>query len=63
MPFLRKKALVKSNIELWLNDLFLKDGLYTNVSTGETNIYGNNVSLLVSVMDESFPDDIVFQSP
>lgn len=46
-----------------MNDLFLRDGLYTNVSTGETDIYLNNISLLVSVTDESFADDIVFQSP
>lgn len=62
MPYLRKKALVKSNISLWLNDLFLKDGLYTNVAAAETNVYGSDISLLVSVSDESFADDMVFQS-
>lgn len=63
MPYLRKKSLIKSNIELWLNDLFLRDGMFTNVSTGETNINGNNISLLVSVEDEDFADDRVYQSP
>jgi hypothetical protein len=62
MPFLRKKALIKSNVELWLNDLFLRDGLYTNVSTGETNFYLDDISLLIPVSDEDFADDRVFQS-
>ena len=44
MPRLRRKALVKSNLDLWLNDLFLKDGFFIDVSTGETDVYGRDIS-------------------
>ena len=46
MPRLRGKSLVKSNLELWLNDLLLKDGFFTDITTGETDIYGRDISLL-----------------
>jgi len=62
MPQLRRKALVKSNLDLWLNDLFLKDGFFTNISTAETDIYGRDVSELISVIDESFADGRAWQS-
>jgi len=62
MVMLRRKALLKTNLELWLNDKLLRDGLYTNVSTAETNIYGADISLLVPVNDEDFSDGRVWQS-
>lgn len=62
MPRLRGKALVKSNVELWLNNLFLTDGFFTNVSTGETDIYSRDISEMVSTSDFSFADGRVWQS-
>ena len=62
MPKLRRKALIKSNLDLWLNDLFLKDGFFTDVSTGETDIYGRDISELISNADPSYADGRVWQS-
>jgi len=62
MAFLRRKSLVRTNLELWMNDLFLRDGLYKNVSTGELNIYGTDISKMVPVDDEDFAAGQVFQS-
>lgn len=62
MAIFRTKSLVKQNIELYLNDLFLRNGLYTNVASGEIDFYGNDISVLVSSSDESFVDNTVFQS-
>ncbi len=63
MPRLREKSLVKANLELWLNNQFLRDGFYQTVTVGETNIYGENISQLIPVEDESWPDNAVWQSP
>lgn len=62
MPRLMAKSLVKANLELWLNDIFLKEGMYQNVSTSETDIYNRDISVLVSTSDESFVDGRVWQS-
>lgn len=62
MPRLRNKALVKHNLILWLNDLFLKDGFYTNISTGESDVYGRDISELSSVDSPSHADGRVWQS-
>ena len=62
MPRLRRKALVKSNLDLWLNNLFLKDGFFTDVSTGETDVYGRDISEMISVNDPSYADGRVWQS-
>jgi len=62
MVRLRRKALLKTNLELWLNDKLLREGLYTNVSAGEINAYWADVSLLVSVSDEDYMDGRVWQS-
>lgn len=62
MPRLRRKSLVKSNLELWLNDLFLKDGFFTNVSTGETDIYGRDISEMIHTEDPSYLTGRVWQS-
>lgn len=63
MPRLREKSLVKSNIELWLNNELLTDGFYQTVTAGATNLYGENISQLIEVADESWPDNCVWQSP
>ena len=62
MPVLRRKALVKSNLDLWLNDLFLKDGFFIDVSTGETDVYGRDISELISIDSPSYADGRVWQS-
>ena len=63
MPKYRAKAQIKANLNLWLNDLFLRDGFYTTVSAGETDVYGRDISLMVPVSDPSFMDNTVYQSP
>lgn len=62
MPRLRNKALVKHNLDLWLNDLLLRDGFFTNVTYGETDIYSRDISQLTLVSDPSFIDGTVWQS-
>jgi hypothetical protein len=62
MPRLRVTSQVKSNLDLWLNDLFLRDGHFTNISVGETDIYGHNLSQLISVADEDYAMGQVWQS-
>lgn len=66
MAILRNKSLVKQNLELWLNDLLLKDGLYRNISIGEVDFYGRDLSLMVPgeniEPDIPFADNRVFQS-
>lgn len=56
MSTLRAKQLVKQNLQLYLNDLFLRDGLYTNVTIGDTDFYGNDISRLQ-------PGDQVYPEP
>lgn len=63
MALLGTKSLLKSNIELWLTDIFLRQGLYTNVDVGDTTFYGQNTSLLNPVTsDPNYADGRVFQS-
>lgn len=62
MPRLRRKSLVKSNLEVWLNDLFLRDGFFTNVSTGETDIYGRDISEMIHTEDPTYITGRVWQS-
>jgi hypothetical protein len=52
----RDKALVKQNVKLYLDNLFLENGLYTNISVGQTDFYGNDISLLA-------PGDVVYPEP
>jgi hypothetical protein len=65
MPILRRKALTKINLEMWLNHIFIQDGFYNNITRGETDFYGNDLSLLTSTTeDPSFPlPGQVWQSP
>jgi hypothetical protein len=62
MPQLMAKSLVKQNLELWLNDIFLKEGMFQTVSVNETDVYGRDISVLSSMSDESFADNRVWQS-
>lgn len=62
MPRRRVKSQVKYNLDLWLNNLFIKDGFYSNVSTGEADIYGRDISILAPVSDPSYADNKVYQS-
>ncbi len=63
MPRLRNKSLVKHNIQLWVEDLFLRDGFFTNINAGETDIYSRDISVLTLVNDDpSSPDGTVWQS-
>lgn len=62
MPRLLVKSQVKQNLDLYLNDLFLRQGFFTDISTGETDIYSRDISQLSSVSDPSFPDNTVWQS-
>ena len=63
MPRLGTKSLLKSNIEYWLNDTFLKEGLYTNIEVDDADFYANDTSLLNPVVgDPTNRDGTVFQS-
>jgi len=64
MAGLGRKALIKSNLDLWLNDLFIRNNLYTNVASGEIDFYSRDVSRLIVSSDPSFvADNTIFQSP
>lgn len=52
MARLRRKSLLRTNLQLWLNDKLLREGLYDTVSVGETNNYGNDMSIMLSVDDK-----------
>lgn len=58
----RVTTIVKSNLDLWLNDLFLRDGLFHTITVGETDIYGRDLSELIPISDEDFADGCVWQS-
>lgn len=63
MPRMGTKSLLKSNIEFWMNDKFLREGLYTNISTGDVDLYGNDISRLEPITaDPKFIDGTVYQS-
>lgn len=51
-----RKSLLQSNLQFWLEDKLLTQGLYRNVAVGEVDGQGRDVSLLISV-----PDDEDFQ--
>lgn len=59
---MQRKVLLKTNLELWLNDLMLRKGLYTSISAGDTNVGGDNISQLISIEDEDFVTGQVWQS-
>lgn len=60
---LMDKSLIKSNMELWLNDKLLRAGLYENIRVGDEDFYRNNLSKLVpKTNDSTYPDGTVYQS-
>lgn len=52
MPVLRRKSLTKVNMELWLNHIFIQDGFYNNISVGEVDYYGNDLSLMTNTVED-----------
>jgi hypothetical protein len=57
------RALVRSNLQFWLEDTLLREGLYVNVNNPQTDIYGNDISLLIPINnDPTYPSGTVFQS-
>ncbi len=62
MPRLAEKTLLKSNMELWLNNELISLGFYSTVNVAQTDMYGRDISRLISWPDPSFADDCVWQS-
>jgi hypothetical protein len=63
MPRMGAKSLLKSNILYWMNDMFLRNGLYENVSAGETDFNTNDISLMNPVVNHpTYADGRMFQS-
>lgn len=62
MPQLRAKSQLKANLDLWLNNLFLTDGYYNTVSSGELDIYSRDISRLSAQTSPDYPDNTVYQS-
>jgi hypothetical protein len=63
MALMRRKTLLKSNLEYWLNDKLLREGLYRNISIGDADVYSMDMSKLVPISDdEDFKDGQVWQS-
>jgi len=62
MASMGRKALVKSNLEYWLNNKLLTHGLYVNIPSGDADIYGHDLSRLVSFSDGAMTSGTVYQS-
>ena len=63
MVFQGRKSLLESNLQFWLEDKLLRQGLYRNVPTGQVNSYSQDRSLLRPVEnDEDFNSGQVWQS-
>ena len=62
MTQLRRKALLRANLQYWLEDLLLREGLYKNVSVGEVNYNSQDISRLAPVEDPSYSTGQVWQS-
>jgi hypothetical protein len=63
MPRQGRKSLLESNLQFWLENKLLEEGLYHNIDTGQTDPYGRDLSRLISVSaDEGFQDGQVWQS-
>jgi hypothetical protein len=57
------KSLVKSNLQYWLEDKLLRQGLYINVPSGNVDYYGRDLSLLTPIVgDPTFASGTVYQS-
>ena len=60
---LSEKPLIKSNLQYWMEDRLVREGWYDNVTAGETNVYGHNISLFAAITnDADFIDGRVWQS-
>lgn len=58
-----RKSLLESNLQFWLENKLLTEGLYRNINTGQTDFYGRDLSRLVPVpADEGYLDGQVWQS-
>jgi hypothetical protein len=58
-----RKSLLESNLQFWLENKMLTEGLYRNIDTGQTDFYGRDLSVLIPVTnDEDFQDGQVWQS-
>ena len=58
-----RKSLLESNLQFWLENKMLTEGLYRNINTGQTDSYGRDLSTLISISnDEDFQDGQVWQS-
>lgn len=63
MVFQGRKSLLESNLQFWLEDKLLRQGLYQNVPSGQVDAYGRDQSKLLSVSnDEDFQSGQVWQS-
>jgi hypothetical protein len=62
MPQLRAKSQLKANLDLWLNNLLLRDGYYNTVSNGELDVYSRDISQLSAQSSPDYPDNMVYQS-
>lgn len=56
MAIQRAKPLVKANLKLFLEDLFLRNGYYHNITVGLSDVYGNDLSRMM-------PGDVVYPEP
>ena len=56
MAIKRAKPLIKTNLKMFLEDLFLRNGYYTNVAAGQTDFYGHDLSRMM-------PGDAVYPEP
>jgi hypothetical protein len=57
------KSLTKSNLTYWLENKLLTAGLYINVPSGDLNYYGQDLSILVPVVDDpTYASGTLFQS-
>jgi len=52
MALLRRKSLLRTNLQLWLEDKLLREGLYSTVSSGLPNGYGQDTSVMTPLDDE-----------
>jgi hypothetical protein len=60
---LSEKPLIKSNLHYWMEDKLVRAGWYDNVTVGETNFYGHDISRFIPITDDpDFIDGRVWQS-
>ena len=62
MVTLGRRSLLESNLQFWLENKLLTEGLYRNISTGQIDFYSRDLSRLLPVTDEDYADGRVWQS-